>query len=888
MKNIWQIYKQDWINVSKSPVALFLIIALMILPSLYAWFNLMASWDPYSNTGDIAIAVTNDDTGAVVRGESINVGNEIIESLKGNDKLGWTFVSHEEAERGVKHGDFYASLYIPADFSEKIATILEDNPEKPEIEYSVNEKINAIAPKMTSSGASTIVQEVGSNFVKTVSETVLTIFNDVGIELENELPTIRNMETKVFALEEQLPYLEQIGEKTIALEAKLPEISNQAKKVLELEEMLPQIEEAGDNILLLESKLPMIQEVGENIQTIQEKLPEMERIAAAVVEVDENFSTVKETVSTTLEDMQAAAEIVARAQQVLPNVEQIVADGNTFTNETSRYLEANEQVFASITPVLKQNLMLYEQTATHVLQFATKYQNEQLSEQDAIATIPNLQAELTNSLTSIESNIRLLTQLNNYRNSEQLTAEVAQLEKLGENFQAELQILDEFAASLPAHDSAEVEQLKVYAADAQATASDLVNQYDAVIMPELNSAIEQFSQTAETAVDDLAKAEQMLPEIEAILADTNTALVAATERLQTLENELPEIEEQVHLAATTIATDMDSIKAGINKAADFFVQDFPAVAEKVHRAAAFIQNDLPDAEGEIHNAANVIRNDLPKAEAAVHKLADFIREDFPEFEETVRNAATKIRDFEQDYDFGEIIELLKNDIEAESDFLSNPIELKENKMFPIPNYGSANTPFYTTLSLWVGALLLVSLLTIEVENKENRYRESEMFVGRWLTFITIGIAQALIVSLGDMFILGAYVAAPVRFVLFSLLISLTFMTIVYSLIGIFGNIGKGIAIILLVLQISGSGGTFPIQVTPPFFQAINPFLPFTYAISLLREAVGGIVVSIALKDVLVLSSIFIVIFFVALLLRKPMAARLRKVSEAARKSKLIQ
>ncbi|WP_400248138.1 YhgE/Pip domain-containing protein [Niallia sp. JL1B1071] len=136
-------YRNDWIRIFKAPVAALLIVALMVLPSLYAWFNLATSWDPYSNTSGIKIAVTSEDDGAVIRDSFVNIGGEIVASLKENDKLGWEFVRKEKAKKGVRKGEYYASLYIPHDFSAKIATILADKQVKPEIDYSVNEKLNA-------------------------------------------------------------------------------------------------------------------------------------------------------------------------------------------------------------------------------------------------------------------------------------------------------------------------------------------------------------------------------------------------------------------------------------------------------------------------------------------------------------------------------------------------------------------------------------------------------------------------------------------------------------------------------------------------------------------------------------------------------------------------
>ena len=173
------------------------------------------------------------------------------------------------------------------------------------------------------------------------------------------------------------------------------------------------------------------------------------------------------------------------------------------------------------------------------------------------------------------------------------------------------------------------------------------------------------------------------------------------------------------------------------------------------------------------------------------------------------------------------------------------------------------TPFFTTLSLWVGAMLLISLLTVEVEN--DQLKSYQVYFGRLFTFLTIAILQSLIATLGDMYLLHTYVADKPWFVIFGVVNSIIFMVMVYTFVSVFGNVGKALGIVLLVLQISGSGGTFPIQVAPRFFQLINPYLPFTYSISLMREATGGILWDIVQKDVIILSIFLIVSVFLSVL-----------------------
>lgn len=887
MKKIIEIVKTDWKNIIKTPVAAFLIVSLMVLPSLYAWFNLKASWDPYSNTSDIAIAVTNDDQGTEVREKNINIGEQIIDNLKENDALGWTFVSKQDADHGVKHGDYYASIHIPSDFSEKIGTLLEEEQIRPVIEYSVNEKINAIAPKMTSTGASTIVTQTSESFVEQVSQAVLTEFNEIGIELEQELPTIRNIENKIFALEERLPDIEALGDKAITLEEKLPEINKQAGKITEIQQVMPEIMDAADSVVRLNEKMPQIEKVGESIITLQDKMPEIKQVADTIIDVDKNFAKIEELVANTLQDIQKAQDVVGKAQDALPEIEKIAENSEAFAKAISDFLENNNGALDTVNPVLKQNILLYQQTANAVHQFAVQLDRNELTTSEIEKVIPQLLSDLESSITSVDQSIQLLEVINQQASNKDLKQTLSNLQALQERFYSEQDMLTKMGNNIPNITDSQINDLVNVSEQALNQTNTLVSDYDQTISPVIDEGIGHLQESAANASDNLEQAQEALPEVETILKNTEESLAYGEKQIKELQQRLPEIGDEIHQTALTINDKLDDVESGVNQAVGFYQNQFPKVKDQIQRAASFVEKDLPEAAKEVDKVADFIDNRLPELETSVHKIADIVQNDLPGLEDTVRHTADRIRQFEGSHDLNDIIQLLKNDIEQESDFLANPIELSENKVFPIPNYGSANSPFYTTLSLWVGALLLISLLTVDVHNREGVYKHHHVYFGRGLTFASIGLMQALIVTLGDLFILDAYVKEPVWFVIFAIFISMVFMSIVYTLVSVFGNVGKGLAIILLVLQLSGSGGTFPIQVAPAFFQTINPFLPFTYAISLLREAVGGMVPEIVVRDILVLLAFMTIAILFAILLKKPLDSQIRKVSEQAKKSGLI-
>ena len=184
MNKAFQIFKRDLKRLLHNPVAIVITIGVCIIPSLYAWYNIVANWDPYANTGNIKIAVASNDRGTEndLTGE-LNAGDEVIEKLRENDDLGWTFVDADEAREGVERGDYYAAIIIPKDFSRDLTSMLTGTFTEPKITYYVNEKKNAIAPKVTDTGAETIEEQVNDTFVATVAETFVQLAHDADASL---------------------------------------------------------------------------------------------------------------------------------------------------------------------------------------------------------------------------------------------------------------------------------------------------------------------------------------------------------------------------------------------------------------------------------------------------------------------------------------------------------------------------------------------------------------------------------------------------------------------------------------------------------------------------------------------------------------------------------
>lgn len=194
VKKALAIFKRDIKRLLCNPVALVITIGVCIIPSLYAWYNIVANWDPYGNTQNIKIAVANNDKGTTndLVGE-LNAGDEVIDKLKDNDQLGWTIVdSEKEAKEGVEAGRYYAALVIPSDFSKGMLSMLSGDFHQPKLTYYVNEKKSAVAVKVTDTGANTVEEQVNETFVSTVSQTVVEIAQKAGVDLEAGVQTAQD------------------------------------------------------------------------------------------------------------------------------------------------------------------------------------------------------------------------------------------------------------------------------------------------------------------------------------------------------------------------------------------------------------------------------------------------------------------------------------------------------------------------------------------------------------------------------------------------------------------------------------------------------------------------------------------------------------------------
>lgn len=1014
IKNSFKIFKADLTKICTNWVSLVVIGGLIFLPSLYAWVNIYASWDPYGNTQGIKVAVVNEDRGSNIKDTEINIGKSVIESLMENDALGWIFYdTREEGMEEVNKGNVYATVIIPGDFSEKIITLVEKESVKPQLEYYVNEKINAIAPKITDKGATTIQNQITTSFIETVADKIIEVMRSVGIELDKQYPTIEKLRDKMQQLSDKFPELEEnLNALADTARAGKVAIDRKDKNVIALQDILGKlitfngditesleelstkpeevIPELKENLVLIQTifadiststlelkdsielnKPVLISDIDKGIVKLENAKTRLVELADKAAELDKDLSsTIKSTKNelisilddyiTTFEKLQtkldhtdealsildklvslnksAASEIeklkvsiqtvaknvdskLAMLQMVVSKVESIKPPSSKVemtppsTDEPS-VPEVDDTIIDTPTdeptdspsedvidaPALEGRSLatgdMSRTTSTVDTNFIANVNEvlelvedakESLSEEkevfaDAIYELEDMASDL-NAMVGSSNNVTLVNQ------------KLSSLKQTNRSLSSTIRSIRTLIEMRTSSVSDKLMSLEEMLLDAGNTVKGLKNTITNVatggqekidsIVTNIDKIQDKLTEVANRVVKTLhSEADRVQEKV----GNVNSSLTELQNRLESLSGK---IEDKVVLEETlqNISQLTYNIQASLESTIDLLDSDLIAkLKEKISNMTIFV-DDITSLLGNIQDELEHLRDFGQRVGEKTELLADDILEvksHVPKLQEKVDKVVDKLDTLNEDVDIRSLIDQLMADNSDKSNFLASPVVLDTNILYPMPNYGTGLTPFYTTLCLWVGALLLTSLLTTEAKNANFAYTPLEEYFGKYLLFGLCGILQAFIAASGDILVLGVNAKHPILFVCLAMLYSTVFMAIVYTLVALFSNVGKAIGVVLLVLQLGGSGGTFPIQVTPQIFQKIYNLLPFTYGISGMREAIAGIYYETLVKDIVVLCIFLIIALVMGALLKKKANEKLHQFSKKLGESGVVE
>ena len=340
-----------------------------------------------------------------------------------------------------------------------------------------------------------------------------------------------------------------------------------------------------------------------------------------------------------------------------------------------------------------------------------------------------------------------------------------------------------------------------------------------------------------------------------------SSITTATADAATLKSELNELINQASSSVKTVKTSYENNVKG----------NLDSLATNLNSTTGSVSSMLGDLNSSIQEIAGVTgsaSSGLTGLQTALSDSATLLQES----SEKLMHLATTLSTDDSD-GLATVTSLLSEDSETIANFLSSPVKLDEKKVYPIENYGTAMAPFYSTLAIWVGAVVMAAMLKVTVSDstkeKLKNPKEHQLYIGRILLLIGIGFMQSALICLGDLFFLGIQCEHPVMFVLTGMFSSFVYVNLIYALTVSFGDIGKAVAVVLMVMQVAGSGGTFPIECAPKFFQVVYPLLPFTHSMNAMRECIAGFYGTTYATELGKLALFLVPSLLLGLLLRKP-------------------
>lgn len=855
MKNIVRIFRRDLHRLGTNALALVIIAGVTLLPALYAWFNIAANWDPYANTGGIKVAVANEDAGTTLEGIATNLGNEIVTNLKGNDQIGWQFVERYDALQGVQAGDYYAAIIIPQDFSENMVSVLKGDIHRPTIEYYINEKKNAIAPKITDKGVSAVQQEVNESFLEEVTQALVAGLNAFSDDWNGDDSSLGDR-----VLDRLREGDRSLGKISDALDI-FQSLTNSADHLNQgIQALLP----AGDSTI--DQGQVAIGSLDDLISATHTAAKEM------VDSIDVILDNTMETVDLAGAD---AVDLLQRLENLEPDIEGTQEDLRTLGSQLT--------------------------TLQSDLKDAAKRLDD-LEDQDAVGTIADGLRQLERMLDSIQSAVNKAAQqagnvsgqLASIRNQLVAAGQQAQqlYQQLGERIQ-EMQDNDENPMTVAilqqaqravgvvanALSSDNLPNFGQTAAEMQKQLQSIANRIGdgSTAVANLRDLIESMDGDFASFASSLRHMSDLLDTAKSLLNHADNALEQGKDVPKGLADQMSNLITQIDTSVATARAAGKAAEPAMDAAVDQAYKTLDSVSGLLTQFAGLLpqtQTVLDHMNSALASTAQALNSTKDLVEAAREDLQDIIGD---------------LEDLTASERIQELKDLLKSDANTVSEFMASPVQVETNSLYAVSNYGSAMAPFYSILACWVGGIVLVAILKVAVDEDDEIYglKPFERYLGRYLLFLLLAVIQGIIICLGDLFFLGVQCTNMPLFILSGVVSSLVFSLIIYTLTVSFGDVGKAMAVILLVIQIAGSGGTFPIEVTPAFFQKVNPILPFTHAINAMREIVAGQYGADYWLDLLKLLVFIPLALLLGLVLRKPLIRMNEFFEERLNSTKLM-
>ncbi|WP_455330684.1 YhgE/Pip family protein [Exiguobacterium profundum] len=826
--NGWKLWTAEWRSIFKNPRVLVPILAVALVPLMYAGMFLWAFWDPYGQMKDLPVAIVNEDKGATFEGESLAIGDDLIDKLLDSEAFDFVETTKKEAESGLKDHDYYMAIEIPENFSEKATTALDEHPEQLELKYIANESYNFLAAQIGGSAMEQVKAELSTEVSKQYVSALKDGLNDVADGLGEAADGAATLADGSTSAKDGAV---KLADGTKLLASKQRELADGASQLNDgMTQLADGSSELADGTKLLASKQ---RELANGASQLRDGVSQLADGSSALADGSQQVYEGSASLSDGVHRVSEGASALQGGTSQLVDGTGAFASKLDELHTGAKTLNQGVQDLAAGIERSKEGASALQDGATKLSGALTQAKDGNAAlvagQTDVVNGIGQMKSELTAKQDELIGQLTALAESGQSASPEMLQAIAAQL---SEGKQETAAGFDQLSAGATKVKEGQValgagldqagtgaDKLSTGLSELSTGQTKLAEGANALASG--SSQIEQGTQTAADRSQELVSASAKLNQGATQLQDGTTELAAGSDKLVDATGQLSEGSEKLADGAKSASTGTNELVNGANQLADG--------GQKLQSGSRELAEGAKGAgagTSKLTDGANQLANGGQELSDGSGELADGMKE-LASGSDELRDALVKGA---KDADIG----LTDDNVEM----MAGPVSLVDNSIHEVPNYGTGFAPYFMSLGLFVGALLLS--IVYPLHDPAGRPKRSLSWVlSKSGVLMVVGFLQALILDVAMVQLLGLEVSEPLKFFGFSWLTSITFLFIVQLLVTTLGNPGRFVAIVLLILQLTTSAGTFPLELIPRALQPFNALLPMTYTVAGYKEILSA-------------------------------------------------
>lgn len=799
--------KQEWKNILKNHWIQIVLVALILIPSIYTVVFLGSMWDPYGNSGDLPVAVVNKDKAVEYNDKKLDVGDQLVKKLKDNDSLDFHFVNSKEANKGLKNGDYYMVITIPSNFSKNATTLLDKNPKKMVLNYTTNPGTNYVASKMDDSAIAKIKAEVSASVTKTYAETIFTSIGTMSDGFAEASDGTQQLSDGMTQLED--------GNKTIS-----------------------------DNLKVLASSSLTFKD-GTNTLT-----KGLKDYTNGVVTVNNGIYQLKTGVS---DYTAGVSQALVGANQLVENNTALNAGVKALGEGAEKLVAGNQQVVDGVKK-LQENLETSKKTMA--------------ASQDSLTQLSKGKKSLDSYATLIKTLNSNAASLNNQgltAYADQLTkiANTLLLNGMTRDQIDQCTIPGVFslanylpASTYPNGIDSYMDSVATYTTGAD-TAINTLSSSTKSSLNDLDAALNGGTLTDGTKVPTglVSGTQTVQAGLNEVNAKVNGGKYVTVDKDGNIKQVTVDSKDALVAGVQAYTAGVDSLQKGLTQIADNNTALTSGVDQLATGTSTLVSNNatLMNGANQLSDGAGQISDGASKLAAGSDTLGDGIKSAADGV--TTLNDALKSGAEESKID----------STDKTTDMVATPIETSHKEISKVENNGHAMAPYMMSVGLYVTCLAFALMYPIRhgIKKAENAWK---YWASKATVMYTVSTLAAIVMVTALRLINGFEPVNLGLTYLLAILVSAAFMSLVMLLSLTTGFIGDFLLLVFMIVNLGGSAGTYPLDTGPAIYKAIHKFVPYTYSVDGFRKTISMTAPSISVEiavfaGILIVCSLLTVVYF---------------------------